>query len=149
TKREREDDTARKRDRDEEEGSSSKRTRLDLDDAVVDAVKAAGLSELDNKQRRLVLEFMGRRVGRKDPFRSLTSTALKLRGANFKPWTKCQPRTSPRFQLSRQTISTSDRLTTIFTTKSLRNLAKSIYKTLTLGIISLLQEHLGSANRPF
>ncbi|GJJ74334.1 hypothetical protein EMPS_06692 [Entomortierella parvispora] len=89
-----------KRDHEDDEGSLSKKSRLDLDDAVVKAIKAAGfeniglvegeaaLSELNNEQRRKVVEFMGKRVGRRDPFRSLTTAALKLRGADFKAMDK-------------------------------------------------------------
>ncbi|KAF9393615.1 hypothetical protein CPC16_001540 [Podila verticillata] len=75
-------------------GPSSKRKRLDTN-TLMDAIEAAGLTEkavvdgrsnlsrLDNKERVLMLRFMGQGIDKTNSYDSLSSTARASRGLSF------------------------------------------------------------------
>ncbi|KAG0051527.1 hypothetical protein BGZ83_003608 [Gryganskiella cystojenkinii] len=87
--------SASKRDREDDEGGlSSKRSRLDSS-ALLEAIEVAGLtgkavvegdsdlSLLNKKDKVSLLNFMGEKIDRTNAFKSLSATALKLRGVNM------------------------------------------------------------------
>ncbi|KAG0272311.1 hypothetical protein BGZ95_011952, partial [Linnemannia exigua] len=88
-----------KRDREEDAGPSSKRKRH-RPHTLMDAIEDAGLAEiaivddefylsrLNNKERVLLLDFIGQEIARNDSFTSLSSTACELKSANIKDMDK-------------------------------------------------------------